>query len=182
MPEQLWFTASLNKLLAAPVTAMLLALHIEPRHPQAPITNGVAMQLLVFLFLVALFAIARSGLSIEKPGALQHAFEGIHSFVQAQSDEIIGHGSAAFTPYLIALGLFILLCNLIGLVPGFESPTALPVVPLGCAVCTFVYYHFQGVRRQGLWHYLKHFAGPMPALAILMVPIEVVSHTARMLS
>ncbi len=96
--------------------------------------------------------------------------------------EIIGHGSEKFVPFLVMLGLFILLSNLIGLVPGFESPTATPSVPLGCAILTFVYYHFQGVRKQGLWRYMKHFAGPMPALAPLMVPIEMISHLARMLS
>ncbi len=182
MPEQLWFTAILNHLFAGPVTGLLRAIQIEPRHPQAPITNGIAMQFLVFLILVGIFFVVRSRLSVERPGGLQHIFEGIQGFVQAQSDEIIGHGSEAFTPFLIVLGLFILFCNLLGLVPGFESPTALPVVPLGCAICSFVYYHFHGARRKGVWPYLKHFAGPMPALAILMVPIEVVSHFARILS
>ena len=55
-------------------------------------------------------------------------------------------------------------------------------MPLGCAVLTFCYYHYQGVKRQGIFQYLKHFAGPMPVLAPLMVPIEIVSHLARMLS
>jgi F-type H+-transporting ATPase subunit a len=181
MPEQLWFTAILNKLLAAPVTAMLLALHIEPRHPQAPITNGVAMQLLVFLFLVILFALTRSRLSVEKPGALQHAFEGLHGFIQGQSEDVIGHGSGEFTPFLAVLTLFILCSNLLGLIPGFESPTALAVVPLGCAICAFVYYNLQGFKHGGI-AYLKHFAGPIWWLAPLMVLIEIVSHLARMLS
>jgi F-type H+-transporting ATPase subunit a len=69
------------------------------------------------------------------------------------------------------------------LIPGFESPTgATPSVPLGCAVTSFVYYHIQGLKRQGVLHYAKHFAGPMPALAPLMIPIEIISHCARMLS
>jgi F-type H+-transporting ATPase subunit a len=182
MPEQLWFTAFLNHLFAAPVTALLRAIHIEPQFPDTPIPNSASMELLVFVFLVLLFAIARASLSVEKPGALQHMFEGIHGFVDEQSHEIIGHDGSKFVPYLVIIGLFILLCNLIGLIPGFESPTATQVVPLGCAVLTFVYYHFQGVKKQGLFRYLKHFAGPMPALAILMVPIELISHLARMLS
>src|SRR5579863_5057940 len=182
MPEQLWFTAILNHLCAGPITGMLRAVGIQPRFPDAPIPNSAAMELLVFLFLVVLFAAARSRLSVEKPGGLQHMFEGIHGFIEGQSHEIIGHGSEKFIPFLVILGLFILLCNLIGLIPGFESPTATAVVPLGCAILTFVYYHFQGVRKQGLWRYLKHFAGPMPALAPLMVPIEMISHLARVLS
>jgi len=182
MHEQLWFTAILNHLFAGPVTSLLLALHIEPKYPDAPIPNSVAMECLVFLFLVLMFILVRSRLSVDKPGALQHIFEGWHGFIDGQAHEIIGHGSEHFTAYLTTLSFFILFCNLLGLIPGFDAPTGFAVVPLGCAVLTFVYYHYQGVRKQGAWHYAKHFAGPMPALAILMVPIEIVSHLARMLS
>ncbi len=181
MSEQLWFTAVLNHLFAAPVTAMLRAIHIEPQFPNAPITNGESMELLVFLFLILLFAMARSRLSVEKPGALQHVFEGLHGFMQGQSEEMMGHGGEEFTPFLVTLILFILLCNLIGLIPGFDSPTALPVVPLGCAIVAFVYYQAQGFKHHGVG-YLKHFAGPMWWLAPLMIPIEIISHLARMLS
>jgi F-type H+-transporting ATPase subunit a len=181
MPEQLWFTEILNRLFAGPVTGLLQALHINPEYPQAPITNAVAMQFLVFLFLVVLFALARVRLSVDNPGALQHVFEGAHGFVEGQSQEIIGHHSERYTPFLMTLTFFILISNLLGLIPGFESPTAVPVVPLGCAVCAFVYYQSQGFRQHGI-AYLKHFMGPMWWLAIIMVPIEIISHLARMLS
>jgi len=181
MPEQLWFTAVLNHAFAGPVTGLMRALHVEPRYPQAPIPNSASMEVLVLLFLFVLFLIVRSRLSVDNPGALQHIFEGTHGFVVGQSEEIIGHHSEGFTPFLVALGLFILCCNLIGLIPGFESPTAVPVVPLGCAICAFFYYQVQGFKHAGV-SYLKHFAGPMPALALLMVPIEIISHLARVLS
>jgi F-type H+-transporting ATPase subunit a len=182
MPEQLWITEILNHAFAAPVTALLRALHIQPKYPDAPITNAVAMELVVFAFLVVVFTLVRSRLSVDNPGALQHIFEGVHGFIQNQSHEIIGHHSEGFTPFLAALGCFILTSNLIGLIPGFESPTgASPVVPLGCAICAFVYYQVQGFKHAGV-SYLKHFAGPMPLLAPLMIPIELISHTARMLS
>lgn len=189
--EQLAFTALLNRLFGGPVTALLRALHIEPRYPQAPIANSVAMEVLVFLFLVTLFLLVRSRLSVAKPGALQHIFEGFHGFIQSQSNEIIGHHSEGYTAFLVTLGFFILTCNLIGLIPGLESPTAVPVVPLGCAVCAFSYYNVQGIRRKGLVHYAAHFLGPSDPsmslfirvpLAILMLPIELISHLARMLS
>jgi F-type H+-transporting ATPase subunit a len=181
MPEQLWVTELLNRLLAGPATGLLRALHIEPTYPQAPITNAVAMQMLVFLFLLILFALVRSRLSVDKPSALQHVFEGVHGFIVGQSEEIIGHHSEGFTPFLVTLAFFILSCNLIGLVPGFESPTAVPIVPLGCAVTAFVYYQTQGFKHHGI-AYLKHFAGPMWWLAPIMLPIEIISHLARMLS
>src|SRR5450759_5442174 len=103
MPEQLWFTEILNHLFAGPVTGLLRMLHIEPQYPQAPISNPVAMQLLVFLFLVVVFFLVRSSLSVDRPGALQHIFEGAHGFVEDQSHEIIGHGGSAFTPFLMTL-------------------------------------------------------------------------------
>jgi F-type H+-transporting ATPase subunit a len=181
MPEQLWFTEILNRVFAGPATGLLRALHIVPLYPQAPITNAVAMQFLVVLFLFVLFGLVRSRLSVDQPGALQYVFEGVHGFVEGQGHEIIGHHSERFTPFLMTLTFFILICNLIGLIPGFESPTAVPVVPLGCAVCAFVYYQAQGFKHHGI-AYLKHFMGPMWWLAIIMVPIEIISHLARMLS
>jgi F-type H+-transporting ATPase subunit a len=181
MPEQLWFTAILNGLFAGPVTSLLRLLHIEPKHPSAPIPNSFAMETLVFAVLLLLFFYLRARLSVDRPGAVQHVFEGVEGFVQGQSNEIIGHHSEGYTPFLATLFFFILLCNLIGVIPGFESPTAVPVVPLGCALCAFVYYQTQGFKHAGV-SYLKHFAGPMPALAPLMIPIELISHLARVLS
>jgi F-type H+-transporting ATPase subunit a len=182
MPEQLPFTALLNRLFAAPVAALLRALRIDAKFPQAPISNAVAMEVLVVGILILLFLLVRARLSVENPGGLQHIFEGLHGFITQQSREIIGHHSEAFTPYLVSLGLFILTCNLIGLVPAFESPTGVsPTVPLGCAVASFVYYHIQGVKKHGPG-YVKQFLGPFWWLAFIMLPIELISHLARMLS
>jgi F-type H+-transporting ATPase subunit a len=189
MHEQLWFTALLNHLLGGPVTAMLRALHIHPKYPAAPIPDSFATELLVFGFLLILFLLVRSRLSVDRPGALQHSFEAVEGFINSQSEEIIGHHSESYTPFLAALGFFILFCNLIGLIPGFESPTALAIVPLGCALCAFAYYHTQGFKHSGP-KYLLHFFGPpmgLPwaariPLALLMLLIEIASHLARVLS
>jgi F-type H+-transporting ATPase subunit a len=181
MPEQLLFTRLLNHWFAAPVTALLTALHVHPEYPQAPITNAVAMEVLVVGFLLIVFIMVRSSLSVESPGGLQHMFEGINGFIEGQSCDVIGHHSERFTPFLVTLGLFILIANLFGVVPGLESPTASPVVPLGCAICAFVYYQFQGFRASGVG-YLKHFLGPMWWLSPLMLPLEIISHLARLMS
>lgn len=181
MPEQLWFTTILNHLFAGPVTALLLRLHITPKHSNAPISDSFAMELLVFLFLLIVFVMLRSRLSVDSPGGLQHVFEGLEGFVLGQGREIIGHHSESYTPFFATIFIFILVCNLIGLIPGFESPTGVAFVPLGCAICAFVYYHAQGFKHGGIG-YLKHFLGPIPALAPLMLPIELISHTARLLS
>lgn len=181
MPEQLFFTRVLNHAFAGPVDALLRALHIEPRYPQAPITNAVAMEVLVVGILLVLFILVRSRLSVESPGGLQHMMEGLNGFIENQSHEIIGPHSERFTPFLVTLGLFILLGNLFGVVPGLESPTASPVVPLGCAICAFFYYQAQGFRSGGVG-YLKHFLGPVWWLSWLMLPLEIISHCARVLS
>lgn len=181
MPEQLLFTRILNHAFAGPVTALLRLLHVQPTFPQAPITNAFAMEVLVVGLLLIFFVILRSSLSVESPIGLQHIFEGLHGFVEGQSRDVIGPHSERFTPFLLSLGLFILIGNLFGVVPGLESPTGSPVVPLGCAICAFAYYQFQGFRASGLG-YLKHFLGPMWWLSPLMLPLEIISHLARLMS
>jgi F-type H+-transporting ATPase subunit a len=181
MPEQLWFTEFLNKYFAGVANAILAALHLHPNYPQAPIPNWLSMQILVFLLLVVFFIVVRARLSVDNPGALQQSMEGINSFIADQSHEVIGHGYERYVGYLTTLGLFILVGCMIGLVPGFETATAAPSVPLGCAVVTWFYYHFHGIRLNG-FGYIKHFLGPVWWLAPLMLLIESASHLARILS
>jgi len=181
MPEQLIFTQFLNHYLGGVTTAILRALGFHPTYPNAPITNTVAMEILATLLLIIFFAAVRATMSVEKPGGLQHTAEMVEEFVSEQADGIIGHGYERYLPYAITIGFFILICNLLGLIPGFESPTANPAVPLGCAVLTFLYYHFHGIRTHG-FHYIKQFTGPVLLLSPLMLLIEIVSHFARVLS
>jgi F-type H+-transporting ATPase subunit a len=181
MPEQLWFTAFLNHYIGAMTTLLLRHLGIQPAYPAAPINNAIAMEILVVAVLLAFFLAVRASLSVEKPGGLQHTVEALQEFIAAQANGVIGHGYERYLPYAITLWYFILLSNLLGLIPGFESPTASPAVPLGCALVTFVYYHFHGIRTHR-WRYIKQFIGPVWALAPLMFLIEVISHFARILS
>jgi F-type H+-transporting ATPase subunit a len=180
--EQLAFTEFLNHWFGGAVLALLQALHIAVKHPTRPISDSFAMEVLVFLLLLFFFLAARMRLSVDSPGAVQHVVEGIEGFIGDMGDEVIGHHYKQYVPYLVVLGLFILVANLIGLIPGLESPTGVPIVPLGCAITTWVYYHYQGIRRNGVLGYLKHFAGPVWWLAPLMFPIEIFSHLARVMS
>jgi F-type H+-transporting ATPase subunit a len=105
----------------------------------------------------------------------------LEQFIQ-MIDDVIGREGRRYLPFIGTLGLFILVCNLMGLVPGLMSPTGNLMTNGACAIIVFCAYHYIGVKKQGLVHYLKHFMGPVPALAPLMIPIEVISHLARPLS
>lgn len=191
MEEQLWFTDILNRHFAGVANTVRNAFHLPAADQLHPIANSFAMELLVVAFLLVLFVLIRSTLSVEKPGQLQHFAELFHEFVNDQNHEIIGPGGEQFTPFIAALLIFILVSNLIGVIPGFEAPTASPIVPLGCALFTFVYYHLWGIRKQGIGRYIMHFAGPQDpgiplfiriGVGLMLFPIEIISHCARILS
>jgi F-type H+-transporting ATPase subunit a len=180
--ESLAITNLLNRLFAGPVDALLQAVGVHPANPAAPIDNTFALELLVVLGFIAFFALVRIGLSVEKPGTPQQFAEIIHEMIGGQAESIIGHGFERFQAFVTCVFLFILTCNLIGLIPGIDAPTMSPVVPLGIAVTVFLYYNFHGIRAQGPIGYLKHFAGPIWWISWLLFPIEVISHLARMMS
>jgi F-type H+-transporting ATPase subunit a len=182
MPVQLPFTAFLNHYFAGLANAILALFHVHPQYPQAPIDNSVAMELLVFFALLLFFVLVRATLSVDKPGPVQNMAEMLHEFVSGQAESIIGHGFERYVPIVTTIFIFILLSNLLGLLPGFVSPTAKPWVPLGVAVITFLYYNYHGVREQGPVGYFKHFLGPVWWISPLMFPIEIVSHLSRILS
>src|SRR5579859_5139441 len=100
MPEQLWFTALLNKALGGPVNAFLLKLPpaFHPAHPEAPISNAVAMEVLVVGLLILFFLVLRARLSVERPGGMQHLAEMLNEFISNQAEEVIGHNSETFVP------------------------------------------------------------------------------------
>ena len=180
MESELWITKIFNDYLAAPGNA---ALNLVGMHSQArPWSDFVVMQIVVVVLLMAVVALLRPKLSADRPGRLQHIFELFYEFVKGQAEDQIGHEAHHYIAFFGTLFLFILTCNLIGLVPILESPTQTASVTAGCALATFCYYHLAGVIAQGPIKYLAHFAGPLWWLAPLMFPIEVVSHMARLLS
>jgi F-type H+-transporting ATPase subunit a len=87
-----------------------------------------------------------------------------------------------YLPLAGALAIFIFFGNLIGIIPGFESPTANVNLTLTLALLVFLYYNWEGIKTQGLVHYIAHFAGPNKWLAPLMFPVEVISHISRIIS
>jgi len=164
------------------VDSLLNLVGVHPKYPAAPITDPFALELLIAAILIAFFIVVRATLSVEKPAPVQQFAEMIYEFIGGQAEQIIGHGYERFQSFATIIFLFILSCNLIGLIPGINSPTELEKVTLALAIATFVYYNFYGIKEQGLIGYLKHFAGPVWWLAWLLFPIEIISHLARIMS
>ena len=182
MTHELWITGLLNRLLASPANAVLNAVNHPAKDAANPWSDWLVCEIIVFLFTVILFAYLRSRLSVDKPGKLQHIFEVTYEFIRAQAEEVVGHDRGPrYVAFFGTIFIFILFMNLIGLVPGFESPTMFAMVPFGLAVVTFVFYNGTGFREHGIG-YIKQFMGPMLVVAPLFFLIEIISHCARMLS
>jgi F-type H+-transporting ATPase subunit a len=180
-------TKWVNWLLGKPALQLFQILHFQPGNRAYPISNFFAMELIVFAFAIVFFLWLKGRLSVDRPGATQQCMElfltnpmgvGVKDLV----DDVIGHEGERHIPLMGAIGMFILLCNLLALIPGFMSPTAEVTVPLGCAVVVFLYYNWWGIRHHGPLGYGKTLLGPVWWLSPLMFVIETISHFARMLS
>lgn len=146
------------------------------------LNQALSLELLVAGGLIAFFLLVRLTLSVEKPNPGQQIAELIHEFTGSNGEQIIGHGYERFQAFVTCIFLFVVLNNLLGLIPGVVTPTSQPWVPLGIAIPTFLYYHFYGFREQGFVGYMKHFAGPIWWIWWLLFPIEIISHFARVMS
>jgi len=149
--------------------------------PWALTPDHVTYTWVVMIVLAGLaFAASRSAALV--PRGAQNLMEVVLEQFRELIDDVMGQEGRRYLPLIATLGLFIFASNLVGIVPGMAGPTANLNTTAACALIVFVSYHVIGIRKQGLGHYLKHFMGPVPALAPLMVPIELISHLARPLS
>ncbi len=117
------------------------------------------------------------------PSGTQNVMEAYMSGVLKMGTDTMGKEEARrYFPLVATIGLFVGIANLIGVVPGFEAPTAFLEFAFTLALAVFVYYNFEGIRRNGVIKYFKHFLGPVWWLYWLMFPIEIVSHFSRLVS
>lgn len=145
-----------------------------------------------FIFLTHMFLSAIIVLIIAKvatssmrivPTGTQNVMEAYLGGVLAMGADVMGNENARkYLPLVATIGLFVGVANLIGVIPGFEAPTAFLDMTLGLALVVFFYYNFEGIRHNGVLKYFAHFMGPVWWLAWLMFPIEIVSHISRIIS
>jgi F-type H+-transporting ATPase subunit a len=185
MPETFALVRWLNALFMGIEVKAFQSIGIVPAeaaHQAVKVNQAFGLELLVAAGLIAFFLIVRLTLAVEKPNPAQQIAEMVHEFTGSQADQIIGHGYQRFQAFVTCILLFVVINNLLGLVPGIDTPTAQPWVPLGVALLTFLYYNFYGIQEKGIKGYLKEFAGPLWWLAPLLFPIEIISHLARIMS
>ncbi len=180
--------------LFKPVNALLIAILGEPgeKYLRAMgaqpgevfwLPDHVIMAMLAVALLAAVLIPLSRRLSVERPSNLQQMVEMIVLGLEDLLEDVIGPGiGKQFLPFIAALALFIFTCNIFGLFFFLQPPTAKTSTTFALSITAFIFYNVIGIRKQGFKHYLKHFMGPVPALAWLMFPIEVISHVARILS
>jgi len=144
--------------------------------PEQVTYTWLAMAIIIGLALLARFSLKKTA-----PTGAQNLLETVVSWLSNSIEELIGPEGKHYLSLIGTLFLFILVCNLQGLFPGFDSPTANINTTLALALVAFSATHYIGVKRHGIG-YIKHFMGPMWGLAPLMLPIELISHLARIMS
>ena len=143
---------------------------------------------LVHMLLSAVLALvlvrsAMSNLQMVPKGS-QNLMEAYIGGVLQMGKDVMGSEEIArrYVPLIATIGLFVAIANIIGIIPGFEAPTAFIEFALTLALTVFIYYNYVGIKKQGIIKYLKHFLGPVWWLYWLMFPIEIVSHFSRIVS
>lgn len=166
----------LNNWLFDPI-ARALGFSLRPGHHAIP--DHIVLIMLIALGLILFALWLRGRLSVDNPGRAQHLVEVIFQAIQSLMKEVIGPEYRRFTPLILTLALYILIGNLLGMIPGFISPTSNLNITASMGISVFIYYNYQGFRKQGFLGYLKHFCGPVIWLAPLLFVIELISHMAR---
>ena len=132
------------------------------------------------VFLIARSATKRLQLV---PSGSQNVMEAFISGIIAMGADTMGETNARrYLPLIGSLAIVIFVSNMIGVIPGFEAPTSNINFTLSLALIVFIYYNYVGIKINGFFNYFKHFMGPMPVLAPLMFPIEIISHISRIIS
>lgn len=180
LEHSLWIVDAFNRVFGPPLAAALGLLGVEVHDPLHLVPDFIVVALVVAALLIVLLGLASRKLALV-PSGRQSVLEIVVQAFDGLLADTIGPEGRKYLPVVGTVGLFVFGCNMIGLVPGFMSPTSKLNATFGCALVVFLYYHWQGVKSQGL-KYFKHFMGPFPALAPLMIPIEIISHFSRPVS
>ena len=153
---------------------------LAPLHITGASADAIAYTWLIIVLLLVLSLLATSALK-SIPSGLQNFMETVIGGIETMIVDTMGEHGRPFFPLIATLAIFVLVSNLIGLIPGFFPPTANINTTAACAVIVFVSTHVVGIKHHGL-SYIKHFLGPIAWLAPVMFFIEVIGHLSRPVS
>jgi F-type H+-transporting ATPase subunit a len=174
--------ALLVMLLGQPSESWRKAMGLE-EIPSAWLPDNVVMALLIVAVVGVMLFLARRRYSVERPSVLQQILELLLSALRNLADDVIGHGHGKpFVPMIASLAFFIFLSNIFGLVFFLQPPTASPSTTFALSITAFLFYNIVGIAKLGPIKYAAHFVGPVWWLFPLMIPLEIISHLARVLS
>ena len=149
----------------------------------------VSHTILVALIVLGIAKLATSSLQIV-PSGMQNIAETYLSGVISMGKDVVGEDLAKhYLPLVATIGIVVFVANMIGIIPGFESPTSNINFTLALAITVFVYYNYEGIKKRGFIKYIQSFVhlGEMNpiakfAMSVFMYPIEIVSHLSRIVS
>ncbi len=150
-----------------------------PYTPENAIPWYTVMFITACILSVALIWIFKGKLSEEEPGQGQQTLEVGVLAVRSMLEDIVGPHGLQYFPVVMTFAVLILISNLMGMFPLFMSPTSATSVTFALGISSFVYYNYIGIKENGLFRHLKHFAGPIWWIAWLIFPIELVSNFIR---
>jgi len=131
----------------------------------------------VMLFIISLFWLATRHLQM-LPSGLQTVIEGIFEAMEQAVLEVAPEHGRKIMPFIATLWVFLVVANLVGLIPGLHSPTGDLSVTSALAILVFLSVHWFGIRIQGLKKYLHHYLQPTP----MLLPFHIVSEFTRTLA
>ena len=150
-----------------------------PYTPENAIPWYTVMFVVACILSLVLIWIFKGKLSEDEPGHGQQTLEVGVLAVRSMLEDIVGPHGLKYFPVVMTFAVLILVSNLMGLFPLFMSPTSATSVTFALGISSFVYYNYIGIKENGLFNHLKHFAGPVWWIAWLIFPIEVISNLIR---
>lgn len=145
------------------------------------IPDVITMSWIVMVIIITLCIFAKRKIK-KSPVGLQNAVEFVIEWIILKSKEFLGENGPRFLPLFIILFLFIFFSNLLGIIPGFKSPTSNISINLSLALIVFFSIHYFGIKEKGFLGYLKHFLGPPYWLFFLNFPIHIIGELVKPIS
>lgn len=176
------YTVPIQKAIMTPIYSMFGATWHPPHHGHE-IPAHVMLALLAFLLCTVGLYFFRGTLSVDKPTNRQQVLESVFEALRGMLDDIVGPYGRQYLPLIGAFAVFILVSNLMGMVPGIGAPTGNFNVTLALGLVSFGFYISRGFIQMG-FGYLKHFMGGLDKGAFIIVGVivfffEVLSNLVR---